>query len=90
MEKGQDKTNDVQIEIEKGEEEKKRKKNIKNARKRTARKGNTHTQGSQGGGGGVAPRQSNRITDLSVELTRIFYLNYVVRPWSVVVIRQSI
>ena len=44
QEKDRMNTNDVQIEIEKGKEEKKDKKvDISNARKKTARKGNTHT-----------------------------------------------
>ena len=53
--KRQDETNDVQIEIEKreGREEKTKYTNVKNARKKTARKGNTHTSGSQGARGGV-------------------------------------
>ena len=53
QEKDRMKTNDVQIEIEKKEEDKKKTKkvNISKARK-TARKGDTHTSGSQGARGG--------------------------------------
>ena len=65
----QGETNDVQIgiEIEKreggeGREENKKQFSIKNARKKTARKGNTHISGSQGApGGGVPPRRNNMI-----------------------------
>ena len=65
----QGETNDVQIgiEIEKreggeGREENKKQFSIKNARKKTARKGNTHISGSQGApGGGVPPRRNNII-----------------------------
>ena len=61
--KRQDETNDVQIEIEKGKEEKKERKKVNiNARTKTARKGNTHTSGSQGARGVVVPRGNNRIT----------------------------
>ena len=65
------KTNDVQIEIEKKEEDKKKTKkvNISKARK-TARKGDTHTSGSQGARGGVAPRRNNRITESTTKESR--------------------
>ena len=53
------------------EEKKKRKKNSKNPRKEAARKGNTHTLGSQAArGGGVAPRRKNRITESDAEESR--------------------
>ena len=60
--KRQDETNDVQIEIEKIEKREerggKKKVNIKNAREKTARKGNTHTytSGSQGARGACSAK----------------------------------
>ena len=50
----QDETNDVQIEIEKGKEEKKKKISQHQERKKTARRGNTYTSGSQGAQGGCS------------------------------------
>ena len=50
--KRQDGTNDVQIELKKGIEKKKKYVNIINARTKAACKGNTHTSGSQGARGG--------------------------------------
>ena len=61
-------TNDVQIKIEQGKEEKKKIKMRRHQqRKKTARNGNTRTSGSQGARGGVwrrdevAEQQNNRI-----------------------------
>ena len=49
------KTNDVQIEIEKVSEEKEKMKISQHQqRKKTSRKGNTHTSGSQGARGGCS------------------------------------
>ena len=49
---------------------KRKKGNIDSARKKTARKGNTHTSGSQGALGGVVPRRNNRITESATKESR--------------------
>ena len=56
QEKDRMKTNDIQIEIEEGRNRKKKIGyfNVSNARKKTARKGNTHTSSSQQARGGCS------------------------------------
>ena len=54
----------------KGKEEKKTKISKPQECKKTARKGNTHTSGSQVARGGVAPRRNNRITESATKESR--------------------
>ena len=74
------KTNDVQIEIEKVSEEKEKMKISQHQqRKKTSRKGNTHTSGSQGarGGGDSAKTKYFKVSaEDTMKILHIFLLSF--------------